>query len=111
MAGWLTLDEAHDWWREAPDDDELLQMYLDTVAGQILAYGPKRISDAIADDPDAVPENYRLAQLAQVKNVWNAVKMDPSGAIGDEGFAFRPFPMDSSVKNIIRPARAVPVVR
>lgn len=110
MAGWLTLDEAHDWWREAPDDDELLQMYLNGAAGQVLAYGPARIRDSIAAGGD-VPDNYRLAQLAQVKNVWNAVKMDPTGSIGDEGFAFRPFPMDSSVKNLIRPARAVPVVR
>jgi hypothetical protein len=110
VAGWLTLDEAHDWWREAPDDDELLQLYLDAAATQVVEYGPKRIADLIVADPDAVPNNYRLAQLAQTKNVWNAVKMDPSGAIGDEGFQFRPFPMDSSVKNLIRPAHAKPVV-
>ncbi|WP_457100317.1 head-tail connector protein [Microbacterium sp. P5_E9] len=111
MAGWLTLDEARDWWREAPDDDELLQLYLNNAANQVLAYGPQSTADAIAAGGE-VPDNYRLAQLSQTRNVWNAVKSDPStGGIGDEGFVFRPFPMDWTVKAIIRPQRAKPVVR
>jgi hypothetical protein len=112
MAEWLTLDEVQDWWRDAPADEELLTLYLSSTVEQILAYGPESVALAIAADPTAVPDSYRLAELVQVRNIWNAVKSDPaSQGIGDEGFVFRPFPMDWTVKQIIRPARAKPVVR
>jgi hypothetical protein len=111
MATWLTPDEVADWWRDAPADPELLDLYLSSTVQQILAYGPAHIAEAIAADPEAVPDSYRLAELVQVRNIWNAVKSDPaSQGIGDEGFVFRPFPMDWTVKQIIRPARAKPTV-
>ncbi|HWO51556.1 MAG TPA: hypothetical protein VNN23_08165 [Ornithinibacter sp.] len=112
MAGWLTLDEARDMWRDAPADDEFLQLHLDVAAMEVLAYGPQKTADAIAADPDTVPQNYRLAQLAQTKDNWNAVKIDPSSqGFGDEGFVFTPSSMKWTVKLMIRPKRAKPVVR
>lgn len=111
MAEWLTGDEARTRWRDAPADDVYLAELLEVAKAQVLAFGPKSTADAIAADPTTVPDAYRLAQLAQMRNVWNAVKTDPSSqGIGDEGFVIRPFPMDWTVKNLIRPVRAVPVV-
>lgn len=111
MAAWVTIDEARDRWRDAPGDDDYLQDLLDLAQQQVLEFGPARIATTIADDPDAVPTNYRMAQLTQARNTWNAVKSDPlSQGIGDEGFVFRPFPMDWTVKQMIRPRRAKPVV-
>jgi len=111
MAGWLTLDEVQDWWRDAPADEDLLNLYLASTVEQILAYGPESTALAIAATGE-VPDSYRLAELVQLRNVWNAVKSDPaSQGIGDEGFVFRPFPMDWTVKQIIRPARGKPTVR
>jgi hypothetical protein len=111
MAEWMDLEEVRDRWRDAPANDEYLQEVLDVAQGQVLDYGPQVTADLIAADPTAVPKNYRLAALTQARNVWNAVKSDPSTqGIGDEGFIIRPFPMDWTVKNMVRPLRAKPVV-
>lgn len=107
---WYSTVEAQDDWRDAPHDDELLQQYLDVAAQQVIAYGPARIAETIADS-GCVPLNYRMAQLMQARNLWNAAKTDPSGAQGaDPGFTFTPFPLDWSVKAVIRPKTAAPVV-
>jgi hypothetical protein len=66
-------------------------------------------------DGEPIPRphpNLVLAQITQARNIWNAVKTDPATqGIGDEGFVIRPFPMDWTVKNLIRPLTAIPVVR
>jgi hypothetical protein len=125
MAGWITIDEARDWWRDAPADDDYLQMLLDMAQQQVLDYGPQRIADAIAGIsgivqdgglvvepvPGEVPNNYRLAQLSQARNIWNGVKQDPAyQGIGDEPFAFAPVDLTPKVQKMIRPRRAKPVV-
>ncbi len=109
--GWLTVDEARDDWREAPYDDAYLQRLLNVAAQQVVAWGPKRIRLAI-ESTGCVPEHYLQAQLMQTRDLWNAQKTDPNGAQGAEpGFAFTPFPMDWTVKAVIRPPQAKPVVR
>lgn len=111
MATWMDLEEVRERWRDAPANDEYLQEVLDVAQGQVLDYGPATTADLIDADPNAVPTNYRLAALTQARNIWNAVKTDPANqGIGDEGFIIRPFPMDWTVKNMIRPLRAKPVV-
>lgn len=99
-----TLDALREVWREAPDDDELLTLYLTTAEEQVTEFAP-------ADFETEHEERFLLAVLLQLRNLWNANKVDPaSGGYGDEGFSFTAFPMDWSVKNIIRPKRAVPVI-
>lgn len=109
LDGWHTLASARRDWRDAPSDDGHLHAVLTTAREQCEAYAP-----ALVDDeglPLAVPIRYRLAQIMQARNVWNASKTDPaSGGIGPDGFVIRPFPMDWTVKNILRPKNAVPVI-
>ena len=103
--GWLTLAAARDSWRDAPDDDVVLWRLLAMAREQVEAYAP-------AIQWSTPPPNYVTAQHTQARNIWNAVKTDPANqGIGDEAFTIRPFPMDWTVKQMIRPARAVPVVR
>jgi hypothetical protein len=111
MAEWMTPDEVRERWRDAPANEDYLLEVMDTAKVQVLTYGPAAIAVAIAADPAAVPESYRLAHLVQTRNLWNAVKSDPMNqGIGDEGFIIRPFPMDWTVKNMVRPLSAKPVV-
>ena len=107
---WFTLEEAREWWRDAPYDDAELSTYLEVGKSQIIAYGPQLVADEIAMT-GCVPENYRLGQIMQARNLWNAAKMDPAGSIGGDGFSFQPFPLDWTVKQIIRPKTARAVVQ
>jgi hypothetical protein len=109
--GWVTIDEARDWWRDAAGiDDAYLQMILDMAEQQVLEFGSERIADEIAVS-GVVPNNYRLAQLTQTRNIWNKVKQDPGyQGIGDEPFAFIPVDLTQAVQKMIRPRRAKPVV-
>lgn len=110
---WLTLEETRDRWRDANAiEDDALQDYLDVAAQQVLAYGPSRIAETIAAT-GCVPTHYRVAQLMQTRNLWNAIKTDPSSNYqgAEPGFTFTPFPLDWTVKAVIRPKTAVPVAR
>ena len=104
LTGWHTLDSARREWRDAPDSDSGLFVLLDTARVQVEAFAPNTVLGA------PVPLRYKQAQLMQARNVWNAAKADPAGQQGDDGFIIRPFPMDWTVKNIIRPKNPVPVV-
>jgi hypothetical protein len=104
--GWYTLEWARASWRDAPDSDERLFTVLEVAKTQVLAWAP-------AQEEAALPAmNLREAQLMQARNIWNSVKTDPANfGIGDEGLIIRPFPMDWTVKNMIRPKSPKPVVR
>lgn len=102
--GWYTLQWARDRWRDAPTSDEALFTLLEVARTQVIAWGPTL-------DAGIPPMHFREAQLVQARNTWNAVKTDPANqGIGDEGFIIRPFPLDWTVKNMIRPPSAKPVI-
>ncbi|MET0725927.1 MAG: hypothetical protein ABWY36_06220 [Leifsonia sp.] len=103
--GWHTLDTAREDWRDAPGFDAWLYELLWTAKQDVIAYAP-----ALAEDARP-PINYRRAQLMQARNLWNAGKVDPaSGGDGDDTFVLRPFPLDWTVKQVLRPKRAIPTV-
>jgi hypothetical protein len=107
--GWATIAAARAGWRDAPAADATLWRLLDVARQQVIEWAP---ADAFAVPGSRPAAHLVTAQLTQARNVWNAVKTDPaSQGIGDEGFVIRPFPMDWTVKNMIRPPRAKPVVK
>lgn len=108
MAGWLTIEEARERWRDAEQiDDAQLQEILDAGAQNVTDYGPAAVAENIAATGE-VPGNYRLAQLDAAKNEWNQAKHDPQGWIGSDEFPSRPAYINW--KPLIRPRRAKPVV-
>lgn len=113
MTSWHTLETARDQWIDAPDEDETLEELLEVARGQVVAYAPERKTDPIvAPDSIIVPVAYRLAQIRQTQNIWNAGSVDPAGGMGDgTDFVIRPHPLDWHVKQIIRPRGATPSVR
>ena len=103
--GWHTLDSARDEWTDAPTTDASLWTVLEIAKEQVIEFGP------LIPEGDLPPTRFVQAQLMQARNTWNAVVVDPSnGQIGDDSFQIRPFPLDWSVKNVIRPKKAVPWV-
>ena len=105
--GWLTVPEARSSWRDAPSSDPVLYRLLASARVAVQSWG-REVGEAVERPTDNLVD----AQQAQARNTWNAVKSDPANqGIGDEGFVLRPFPLDWTVKNLIRPQSAKPVVR
>ena len=103
--GWHTLDTARDDWRDAPGFDAWLYELLWTARNDVIAFAPPLAANS------RPPLNYRRAQLMQARNLWNAGKVDPaSGAVGEDTFVLRPFPLDWTVKQVLRPKRGVPTI-
>lgn len=103
--GWHTLPSARDEWRDAARiADRRLWVLLDIARTQVTDYAP-----ALADG-QLPPIAYREAQLMQARNLWNASRVDPSGGEGEGSFALTPFPLDWTIKQLLRPKRARPVV-
>ncbi|WP_404311304.1 hypothetical protein LG314_07940 [Agrococcus terreus] len=102
--GWYTLDAARRDWPGAPEDDARLHDLLAVARTQVLEYAPEL-------ELAPVPAHYRAAQLLQARNVWNATQTDPnSSQMNGDGFAVPVYPLDWSVRQMLRPQRVVPVV-
>lgn len=112
---WHDAESARANWADAPYDDDALNELLAVAREQVVRYSPSKKDDAnVQPDSEAVPVHYRLAQLRQVQNMWQAANVDSTGGVGDGGgFEIRPVthPLDWHVKQIIRPKSAVPHVR
>lgn len=110
MVTWLTAEEcrAEPYWPECdldPGDSETaLTTLLTSARTQCEAFAP-----ALADDAD-VPETYRLAQAMQARALWRSGAAGASDHLGGDGLGITVFPMDWTVKALLRP-RSRPVVK
>lgn len=109
---WMPPRVIRDRWRDAPADDAQLIDLMLVAQEQVSEYGPRRIRMGLVEGA-LPPDRYARAALMQARNLWNAAKTDPGGAIGAEpgGFAFTPFPLDWQVRQTIRPKTGKPVIR
>lgn len=101
--GWHTLDSARREWQGAPVDDAVLYDLLVSAREQVLAFAPAVVG---------VPVRYRQAQVMQARNSWNAHQRNQGSpdAYGSEGFVVTVHPLDWHIRQLLRPATAVPVV-
>lgn len=101
FTGWLTLELARAQWADAPMDDILLWQILESAKTQCLDYAP-------ALQPGAgIPLNYVQAQLMQARALYQSVIANQNDNIGIEGFAVRVFPLDFTIRALLRPKRAI----
>ncbi|KQQ22878.1 hypothetical protein ASF48_07000 [Rathayibacter sp. Leaf299] len=103
LSGWHSLASARaSEWADAPLDDVQLWTVLEAAREQCEEFAPAYSGP--------VPIRYRQAQLVQARALWQSVKSNGQSQIGGEGFAVTVFPMDWSVKKLLRPLRGRPVV-
>jgi hypothetical protein len=104
--GWASLDDAREQWADAVDmeDDELTQ-YLASAYEQCVEFAP-----ALAEGQTTIPQRYVQAQIMQARAIWRSITAGDDDGIGPEGFTVTVYPMDWTVKNLLRPKRAVPRV-
>lgn len=98
-------------WSDAPiENAELCDMILDTAREQVIAYAPAPAPVPSGEPVPDPPARYVLAQLQQARNLWNAGRTTGEGEVGPDGFVFRPYPLDKTIKQIIRPVDGKPHV-
>lgn len=110
-SGWLTLEDAREGdWADAPADDVVLWMLLESARLSVLEWTPK-IERAAILEGGAPATRLLLAQIMQAKAIRTSTKAGPDDSLGAEGFTVRVFPLDWNIKQIIRPKNPRPVIR
>lgn len=103
--GWITDatdPRVHDLWPGAGEDHALLVSVFAVARTQCEAFAP-----ALPDDAD-VPQNYVAAQVMQARALVRAGITGPGDQSGGYGETVAVFPMDWTVKNLLRPRRGRP---
>jgi hypothetical protein len=109
MASWHDETSAQDEWPDAPVDEDggtsRLSTILEAAKDAVLSYAPEQ--EVVPVD---IPAGWREAQLKQAQNIWNASKASPSGDFDGGQYGLSTFPLDWSVRQLIRPKRGRPVI-
>ena len=108
IIGWVETDDISDEeWADAPSDVVVLASYLTEAHEQCLAFLPQ-LPDADGVYwpviPDPVPASFRRAQLLQARALQRSAVAGVGDQVGTE-FPVTVFPMDWTVKNLLRPKR------
>lgn len=99
--GWLSLEQARAQWADAPLDDVFLFQLLDTAKEQCVAYAPALLVGA------PVPARYIQAQLTQARALYQSTIANQADNVGIEGFTVRVFPLDFTIRAMLRPKKAI----
>lgn len=106
--GWASLEGAREQWADAAGmSDAELEGYLGTAYEQCLEYGPR---PALAAGSTTVPARWVQAQIMQARAVWRSSVAGDDNGLGAGDLTVTTFPMDWTVKNLLRPRRGRPVV-
>lgn len=103
--GWIeSPDDLETYWPQCQEEAYGYQLNPFIVAAktQCLNFAP-----ALPVGAD-VPESYRLAQAMQTRALWRSQKAGAGNQIGADGMAVTVFPMDWTVKNLLRPKKGRP---
>lgn len=99
--GWLTLEQARSQWADAPMDDIFLWQILESAKNACVSYAPVLAVGA------QVPLYYVQAQLMQARAIYQSVIANQQDNVGVEGFTVRVFPLDFTIRALLRPKRAI----
>lgn len=111
---WVTNEQAR---ALNPDLDTLdvdeLGLYLDAAFEACAAFLP-RCRDGVEVDytlPAEATASRKLAQVMQAAALWKSTRSGPGNEFGAGEFTVTVFPMDWTVKALLRPKRGKPVIR
>lgn len=86
-------------WADMPISDDVTATVLRAAQRQCADYAPRLAEDA------TVPDNYRLALVMQARAVHRSFLAGSGDQIGPDGLTVTVYPMDRSVKALLRPSR------
>lgn len=104
--GWASLEAARAQWADAEqmEDPELTQ-YLAAAYEQCVEFAPE-----LADGQTVIPQRLVQAQVMQARAIWRSLTAGDNNQLGPDGFSVTVYPMDWTVKNLLRPRRGLPRV-
>lgn len=85
-------------WSDAPSSP-VLGVLLQAAEDQCAAYAP------VLAEGEAVPARYQLAVVMQARATYRSFKAGSGDLIGPDGMTVTVWPMDRSVKALLRPPR------
>lgn len=100
-------DRVRPYWANVDEVPDLgaLAAVLTAAAGQCEAFAP-----ALPAAPAPLPHGYLLAQGMQARALWRSGTVGGGDQYGAEGYTVTVFPMDWTVKALLRPKAGRPVV-
>jgi hypothetical protein len=105
LIGWVETDEVVEFWPEADDlTTGALISYLQAAYEQCVEFLPHV---AVPTPPIALPppERYILAQVMQAQALFRSNVAGSGDTLGGDGQSVTLFPMDWTVKNLLRPTK------
>ncbi len=112
MATWVTSGEVATIYGELWPDFALLiqdgtvgELILEAAQEQCAEYAPP-LADGVA-----VPARYKVALVMQARAVHRSLLAGSGDQIGADGMTVTVYPMDRTVKGLLRPRRGVPGVK
>lgn len=111
LVGWLDTEDVRSQWLDAPVNDDELADLLKAAWEQCAAYAPEAVGITTgAVVLASVPASYKRAQLMQARALYRALIAGSNDQLGSGEFGVTVFPMDWTVKNLLRPKRGFPVL-
>jgi len=108
LIGWVEAADLEEW-ADAPMDAAALVRYLGAAHEQCVDFLPYTTDPTTGVQtpviPDPVPDRFALAQVAQARALYRSALAGSGDAIGADGLSVTVFPMDWTVKNLLRPRR------
>lgn len=104
LIGWVDPETDLGEWVDAPTDPDVLARYLTAAYEQCLEFLPH---DAQGQPvvPSPTPDRLPLAQVMQARALYRSALAGGGDQIGGDGLTVTVFPMDWTVKNLLRPRR------
>lgn len=116
LIGWVETGTDLAEWYDAPEDVLDLERYLMAAYEQCRDYAPAptewltdvftdTFTDVFGETMPVVPVRYKLAQVMQARALYRSLLAGSGDAIGVDGLSVTVWPMDWTVKNLLRPKR------
>jgi hypothetical protein len=101
--GWVDTSDAINQWPEAEDLTEgVLCSHLQAAYEQCVAFLPPAY---LVEWPSQIPDRWKQAQMQQARALWRASVTGSGDQLGGQGLSVTVFPMDWTVKNLLRPSK------
>lgn len=91
-----------DLWPDAPDGATLTAV-LDSAQEQCAAFAPAPVLDA--GGLPIIPNRWKIALIMQARAIWRGLLAGSNDQIGPDGITVTVYPMDRTVKALLRPRR------